>query len=212
MWPRRRRLHRSLDEFALESLRRRRGLRGLSRAVRRALEKLMSARANCGPFASIAALTALATQLASAALAAPVPQHGGSTQRAQRAYSPQVPSAPQHAEYVVEINRKGQVTRVRSGKPSHDLAFNTMTYGNALQAFIRTADGRAIPGIYRLGYDYAPKTKNVRRSVAIVRAGGVNPNTPGAVDRMTADAKRRAAHAGEPTGRLPDFESIEKSH
>jgi len=130
----------------------------------------------------------------------------------ERSFSPRVPSAPQHTEYVVEVNRKGQVTRVRSGKSSRDLAFNTMTYGNALQAFIRTADGKAIPGTYRLAYDYAPKSKNVHRSVALLRAGGVNANAQGAVDRMTADARSRTPVSGASAKPLPDFESIEKSH
>lgn len=122
-----------------------------------------------------------------------------------------MPRVPEHTEYIVEVNRKGQVTRVRSGKTSADLAFNTMTYGNALQAFIRTGDGQAVSGTYRLAYDYAPKTKKVRRSVALLHAGGVDANAAGAVDRMTADARNRE-QAGPSPKPLPDFESIEKSH
>jgi len=112
---------------------------------------------------------------------------------------------------MVEINRKGQVTRVRSGKSCPDLAFNAMTYGNALQAFIRTPDGRAIPGTYRLSYDFDPKTKLVRRSVELIKAGGVDPNRISAVDEMAAIAKRH--HGPEPTpepsgSALPDFKAI----
>ena len=116
-----------------------------------------------------------------------------------------------HTDFTVETNRKGQVTRVRSGKSCPDLAFNAMTYGNALQAFIRTEDGRSIPGTYRLSYDYDPKTKMVRRSVALLKAGGVDPNRVSAVDEMAAIAKRHphAAPASGPTSSpLPDFHDI----
>jgi hypothetical protein len=132
---------------------------------------------------------------------------------AEESFTPRVPAGPEHAEYVVEVNAKGQVARVRSSKSSRDAAFNTMTYGNALQAFIRTTDGKAVAGIYRLAYDYAPNTKHVRRSVSLLRVGGVNPSSPGAVDQMTADARSAAAAAAGPSPKpLPDFESIEKSH
>ncbi len=141
---------------------------------------------------ALGAVVALCSSLASVADAAatPPPQHHRSAPAGERSFRPRIPRTPEHCEYVVEVNRKGQVTRVRSGKPSRDLAFNTMTYGNALQAFIRTPDGYALAGLYRLSYDYAPKTKNVHRSVALLRAGGVNANALGAVDRMTADARK----------------------
>jgi hypothetical protein len=98
--------------------------------------------------------------------------------------TPLLPSKPEHVEFVVETNKKGQVARVRSGKESQDAMFNAMTYGNALQTFIRTEDGRAIAGTYRLSYDYSPDTKNVQRSVDLIQAGGVNPDAIGAVDDM----------------------------
>ena len=75
-----------------------------------------------------------------------------------------------------------------------------------------TPDGQAIAGTYRLAYDYAPKTKNVRRSVALLHAGGVDPSAQGAVARMTADARSHAPDARASAKPLPDFESIEKSH
>ena len=87
-----------------------------------------------------------------------------------------------------------------------------MTYGNALQVFIRTPDGHAVAGLYRLSYDYAPKTKNVHRSVALIRTGGVNADAVGAVDEMTADARKEQPAAGPSPKPLPDFESIERSH
>jgi hypothetical protein len=100
------------------------------------------------------------------------------------------PMKAQHVELTVETNRKGEVTRVRSGKGATDEMFNAMTYGNALQAYIRTEDGRSIPGTYKLTYDYSPDTKKVRRTVELVREGGVNPDAVGAVEEMS-DANRK---------------------
>ena len=93
-----------------------------------------------------------------------------------------LPTVPLHTEFVVEVNRLGQVVRVRSGKSSKNDAYNAQTYGNALQAFIRKPDGKVVLGTYRLTYDYSPKTGRVRRDVALVKAGGVNP-TPRARSR-----------------------------
>jgi hypothetical protein len=127
------------------------------------------------------------------------------------AFNPHTPATAVHTEFVVEVNNKGQVTRVRSGKSCPDLAFNAMTYGNALQAFIRTPDGRAIPGVYRLSYDYSPKTKTVARSVALIRVGGVDANRMGAVDEMAALNARHHGPPSSPTpaaSALPDFKSI----
>ncbi|HTD34070.1 MAG TPA: hypothetical protein VK665_10440, partial [Candidatus Elarobacter sp.] len=100
------------------------------------------------------------------------------------------PKKALHVEYTVEVNRLGQVARVRSVKPSHDEGFDTHTYGNALQAFIRTPDGKALAGTYRLSYDYDPKTLRVHRDVALIKAGGVNPNAKGAADSMMEIARR----------------------
>jgi hypothetical protein len=106
---------------------------------------------------------------------------------------PKLPTSVLHAEYVVETNKKGQVTRVRSGKATSNPRFNLMTYGNALQAFIRTESGRSVPGIFRLTYDYSPQTKMVERRVALIKRGGVNVNTPGAVDAMREIARKHAS-------------------
>jgi hypothetical protein len=100
------------------------------------------------------------------------------------------PKKALHVEYTVEVNRLGQIARVRSVKPSHDEGFDTHTYGNALQAFIRTPDGKALAGTYRLTYDYDPKTLRVHRDVALIKAGGVNPNAKGAADSMMEIARR----------------------
>ena len=66
------------------------------------------------------------------------------------------------------VNKLGQVTRILSGKPSKDRTYNLQTGGNALQAYIRTSDGKAIAGSYRLTYDYSPKTTRIHRDVALV--------------------------------------------
>ena len=159
-------------------------------------------------FALFAVLSALASAPARTA-ASPTPP----------AAQPRLPSAAEHTEYVVEVNKKGQVTRVRSGKSSRDTAFNAMTYGNALQVYVRTPDGRAISGTYRLTYDYDPKTRDVRRTVGLIHAGGVDPNALGAVDEMAAINRRRASRqtpeeqrptAGPftPSSTLPDLGTI----
>jgi hypothetical protein len=124
------------------------------------------------------------------------------------ALAPHTPTTAVHTEFVVEVNRKGQVTRVKSGKSCPDLSFNAMTYGNALQAYIRTPDGRAISGVYRLAYDYDPRTKRVRRSVALLHAGGVDPNKLGAVDEMAIVSARHHGPQPSPTPELPDFKAI----
>jgi hypothetical protein len=137
----------------------------------------------------------------------PAPAAMGIAQR-MPAFAPHTPTTAVHTEFVVEVNRKGQVTRVKSGKSCPDLSFNAMTYGNALQAFIRTPDGRAISGVYRLAYDYDPKTRRVRRSVALLHAGGVDPDKLGAVDEMAILNARHHGPAPSPTPELPDFKAI----
>ena len=103
-----------------------------------------------------------------------------------------LPKKNEHTEFVVEGIKLGQVTRVRSGKSSDLPSFNAQTYGNALQAFIRTPDGKAIAGTYRLTYDYSVKSSRVRRDVTLLHAGGVNPNAEGAaVAMMKIAAKNR---------------------
>jgi hypothetical protein len=112
-----------------------------------------------------------------------------------------LPKVVLHSEYVVAVNKLGQVTHVISGKVSKDKTYNVQTFGNAMQAFIRTSDGKAISGSYRLTYDYNPKTARVHREVALVKAGGVDPNAEGAVTRMMDDVRQHnkaAKSAGTP--------------
>ena len=100
------------------------------------------------------------------------------------------PKIKLHTELVVEVNKLGQVSRVRSIKPSQDVPFNTHAYGNALQAFIRTPDGNVVLGSYRLTYDYDPKTQRIHRDVALIKEGGVDPNRKGAAAEMSEIAHR----------------------
>jgi hypothetical protein len=106
-----------------------------------------------------------------------------------------LPKTKLHTEFVVEVNKLGQVARVRSGKSCPNPMFNAQTYGNALQVFIRTPDGRAIPGVYRLTYDYNPSTARVHREVALLWRGGVNPNAQGAANQMMEIARRNRERA-----------------
>jgi hypothetical protein len=99
-----------------------------------------------------------------------------------------LPKKLEHTEYVVEINKLGQVTRVASRRNSDSATFNSQTYGNALQTFIRTPDGHVVLGSYRLTYDFDPKTARVRRDVTLVRQGGVDPNAKGAAIEMIEQA------------------------
>lgn len=107
-----------------------------------------------------------------------------------------LPKAKLHSEFVVEVNKLGQVTRVRSMKGSPDATFNAQTFGNAQQAFIRKADGSAVVGSYRMVYDYNPATGRVRREALLVKRGGVDPNAKGAALQMEAIARR---HTPEPS-------------
>lgn len=128
------------------------------------------------------------------------------------AFGAHAPSTRQHSEFVVEVNGKGQVVRARSVKPAHDDAFNALTYGNVLQAFIRRRDGSAVPGLYRMSYDYDPGKKMVRRQVALVRAGGVDPNALGAVyvefAKIEAEKLWRRLNPPPTPSPLPDLKAI----
>jgi len=131
-----------------------------------------------------------------------------------------VPTVPLHATYTVETNKLGQVVRVVSANASKDARFNTAMRGNALQAFIRRPDGTAVAGVYKLTYDYSPKTKDVRRGVELIRAGGVDPNAKGYVTVQLSKAKAHAEASPDPfqeakrataagaNSHLPDFDKI----
>jgi hypothetical protein len=103
---------------------------------------------------------------------------------------PQPPKVPLHTEFVVEVNAKGQVVKVKTAKPSSDQLFNTQTNGNVLQMWIRHPDGSAEVGLYRVSYDYDPKTQKISRNIAIVSHGGNWGDQPGAATVMVDTAKR----------------------
>jgi len=106
-----------------------------------------------------------------------------------------LPTVALHTEVVVEVNKKGQVVRVKSTKPSKMQGFNLETYGNALQMWIRKPDGTSEVGLYRVSYDFDPKTKKVTRRVALVSLGGTWGDEPGAANVMMEMAKKQAAEA-----------------
>ena len=140
------------------------------------------------------ALLAFALHVSPASAQSTTPA-GRATARPTAFPSPPPPATAQHTSYIVTTNKKGQIVTAKAEKQDRDAAFNLMTHGNVLQMFIRTAGGDAIPGRYRVSYDYAPETKSVRRSIALVSAGGVDPDALGAVDRMIADERQRAERA-----------------
>jgi hypothetical protein len=109
--------------------------------------------------------------------------------------SPHLSNVPLHTELIVEVNKKGQVVRVKSGTASKDAIFNTQTYGNALQMWIRRPDGTAQVGLYKVDYDYDPKTHNISRTQALISPGGSWGDQPGAANAMMDEAKRQAQAA-----------------
>jgi hypothetical protein len=109
----------------------------------------------------------------------------------------QYPKQPLHTEVVVEVNNKGQVVRVKSAKGSKLNSFNIQTYGNALQMWIRRPDGTAETGLYRVTYDYNPKTLKITRGVALISPGGTWANSEGAADVMITLARKQALEASK---------------
>ncbi|HEX5274691.1 MAG TPA: hypothetical protein VFW34_05390 [Candidatus Rubrimentiphilum sp.] len=134
----------------------------------------------------IAALAAALLVLPLAAAAAPKPAP---------VPSPKLPSKPLHAQLQVEVNKLGQVVRVLHGNLSGDAPFDTMAMGNALQMWIREQHGKtitAVVGLYKVDYDYNPKTQKVRRTFALFKRGGSWANEQGAAIKIMSDAKKEA--------------------
>jgi len=94
------------------------------------------------------------------------------------------PKEVERTSFVIEVNAKGQTSKVRSVQHSHDRSFDALVAGNVVQTFVRTADGKAVAGVFRMTYDYNPKTKRVKRTVTLIEEGGVDPDAPSLVDRM----------------------------
>lgn len=165
---------------------------------------------------SVAKLTPRATRLRAAAFAVLAFALVCPRAQAQSAPAPRPsatikpPKVPLHAEVFVDTNKLGQVSHVVSMKPSSDKGFNTQVWGNATQAYIRTPEGSAVAGLYRLSYDYSPATQKVRRSVSLLKTGGVNPNAPGIVtvlQKSLDEAQKRQSQPQAPA-KLPDFDKI----
>lgn len=116
------------------------------------------------------------------------------------------PTVPLHTEFVVEVNRLGQVVRVRSAKGCNNPTFNAQTYGNVLQMWIRHPDGTADVGLFRVTYDYNPRTRMVLRRIALIRLGGTWGNVEGAANEMLDTARREAEAASGKN--LPPLENI----
>jgi hypothetical protein len=156
--------------------------------------------------ALVAATAASFLLLSASALAAPpAPRRAPDLSK----ITPRTPSRALHAEFIVEVNKLGQVTKADDVKKSGDPTFDAMVYGNSLQAYIRTPAGKAVSGKYRLTYDYSPATKSVRRTVSLVQRGGVDPNAPGAVivearkvAKQREKARQQAAAMGNSIGSM----------
>ena len=158
--------------------------------------------ATSGNALKILAFVLCASCVVTAALAAtPAPRSTGHTVLIH------LPNVRLHTEYVVEVNKLGQVVRVTSGKVSRDNRFNLQTYGNAMQMWIRHPNGTADVGLYRVTYDYDPRTHTVRRGVALVKLGGAWGNAEGAAARMVDVARRQAEDAASGKN-LPPLDTI----
>jgi hypothetical protein len=162
----------------------------------------------------------LAVAVATLCLATSAPALAASTPKPSPAphASPLVihlPNVPLHSEVVVEVNKKGQVVRVKSTKQSKVRTFNVQTYGNALQMWIRRPNGSAQVGLYRVTYDYNPKTQDVTRRVSLVSAGGSWGNDEGAANVMMEMARKQAEAAqkaqAEQRSKLPSLNEIRGS-
>lgn len=119
--------------------------------------------------------------------------------------SPKLPSKALHAELQVEVNKLGQVVRVLHGNLSGDAAFDTMAMGNALQMWIREQHGNsitAVVGLYKVNYNYDPKTQKVRRTFALFKRGGTWANEPGAATKIISDAKKEGRAAAAALAKL----------
>ena len=97
---------------------------------------------------------------------------------------PTPPKIALRTTFDVEVNARGQIVRVKSGKSSKDEMFNAQTYGNVLQMWIRHPDGTATVGLYRVTYNYDPRTKHIARSIKLLSAGGNWANAQGAANQM----------------------------
>ncbi len=138
------------------------------------------------------------------ALAAPA---GAATRTPRPQPTIRFSKVPLHTEFVVEVNKRGQVVRVKSGKDCPNLTFNAQTYGNVLQMWIRHPDGRAEVGLYKVSYDYTPANHGVHRAIALIRAGGTWGDKQGAADQMMEIYRKNEAK-GAVKPNLPSLNAI----
>jgi len=125
---------------------------------------------------------------------------------------PPLPTVPEHTAFLAEVNAHGDVVRAKSTKLSNNQYINLITYGNVLQMFIKHPDGTADAGLYRVTFDYDPKTQKIARHYSIVSRGGSWANETGAYDSMMQTAKREyqeyQQQQDEQRKNLPPLESI----
>jgi hypothetical protein len=105
------------------------------------------------------------------------------------------PAVALHTEFLVEVNKKGQVVKSKPSKLSKVQTFNLQTYGNTLQMWIRKPDGTATVGLFRVSFDYDPKTKKVARNIALVTPGGNWGDEEGAANAMYEEARKQLEEA-----------------
>ena len=135
--------------------------------------------------------------------------------------TPFMPPYAMHTDFVVEVNKKGQIVRVKSGHSAKTcpksqepacLNFNAHTYGNVLQMWIRHPDGSAEVGLYKVSYDYDPKTHAVHRGVAILSRGGDWGDKEGAatdmMNKANEEARAWAEQQKQQSSSLPDLNKI----
>jgi hypothetical protein len=146
------------------------------------------------PLRAIALATIVAATCAPA-LSAPSPAPAAAAHPTATLPPPPLPTTAVHTEFVVEVNKLGQVVRIKSGVPSKSGSFNTQTEGNALQMWIRRPNGTADVGLFKVTFDFDPKTREVSRHISVVSLGGTWGDEPGAATKMIDDAKREAAEA-----------------
>ncbi len=139
--------------------------------------------------------TLRACTLTAALLAGPLSAAAANQPKPMPFPTPNLPSRVLHSTIDVEVNKRGQVVRIKGGDLSHDSVFDTMTIGNALQMWIRRPDGSAVAGVFRVKYDYDPHTHNVARNVSLLSTGGTWANDSGAATKMVDVAKRETQQA-----------------
>ena len=100
------------------------------------------------------------------------------------------PTVPLHTEFAVKVNNKGQVVTSKPLVQSKSETYNTMTFGNTLQMWIREQDGTAKVGTFKVTFDYDPKTKKISRQISLISLGGDWGDKPGAATQMMDTAKR----------------------